>query len=822
MTMTSESWSGPALELFAAAVEAGRQVPPLWPLATSVAVNPYLGQAGEPLAMAAARLARAAGVPVTPPREARLRQIEAGEITEADLAAAIAATEGAPPTPAALRVAAARPAPPPVALPTVADLAAEASGVDWPGLVAERIGHWAAVHFDRGQALWPAPEGGAFASWHAFAKRDLTPEIHGLTGFASHVAALPPAARPAIARAGEALGLDGASAPTCFHRLHMSLGGWSQLARHRLWEAEMEGRHDAALKDLLAVRLVWEEALLLRHREAIEARWAEVRAAHAAPLAPTPDQIVDAALQDAAERAAQRRLAAALAAPRVPAAADARPEAQAAFCIDVRSEVFRRALEATAPGVRTLGFAGFFGLTLRHRAFASDVAEARAPVLLVPALESRATDPEGADLPTRFRRRAVRAWGRFKLAAVSSFAFVEAAGPLYVPKLLRDAAGLGAGAAADPAPTLDPAPDLGALTDAAETILRAMSLTDGFAHVVLIAGHGASVVNNPHASALQCGACGGFSGEVNARLLAGLLNEPAVRRGLAARGIAVPEDTLFVAALHDTTTDAVTLFEDHPPAAHAADLARLRGHLAAAGALARAERAARLPRAAQGSDVPRRARDWAETRPEWALAGCAAFVAAPRGRTAGRDLGGRAFLHDYDWRADEGFGVLELILTAPVVVASWISLQYYGSTVAPETFGAGNKLLHNVTGGVGVVEGNGGLLRAGLPWQSVHDGARLVHDPLRLSVIAEAPREAIDDILSRHPEVAALFDNGWLHLLAMGEGGALARRERGGRWSAIENPAPNDPADDGTTTRAAAFLDPWPRTGSPGYHAIPA
>ena len=69
--------------------------------------------------------------------------------------------------------------------------------------------------------------------------------------------------------------------------------------------------------------------------------------------------------------------------------------------------------------------------------------------------------------------------------------------------------------------------------------------------------------------------------------------------------------------------------------------------------------------------------------------------------------------------------MLELILTAPVVVASWISLQYYGSTVAPELFGGGNKLLHNVIGGIGVVEGNGGLLRAGLPWQSVHDGGRL-------------------------------------------------------------------------------------------------
>ena len=123
--------------------------------------------------------------------------------------------------------------------------------------------------------------------------------------------------------------------------------------------------------------------------------------------------------------------------------------------------------------------------------------------------------------------------------------------------------------------------------------------------------------------------------------------------------------------------------------------------------------------------------------------------------------------------------MLELILTAPVVVASWISLQYYGSTVAPELFGGGNKLLHNVVGGVGVVEGHGGLLRAGLPWQSVHDGERYAHEPLRLSVCIEAPREAISEVLRKHPGVRALFDNGWLHLFALDDAGRMAWRYSG-------------------------------------------
>lgn len=773
-----------------------RSIPPLWPLASSVAVNPFLGQSGDSLGAAGARLARVAGIRVTMPRSWYRERIEAGDISDADLQEALARCPAPSrlPSVAALRGAAALDPPEPVALPTVADIAAGVSGTDWPGLIAERIGAWAAGYFDEGQATWPAPrERGAYAEWRTVATCDLTPEIAGLRGFTRHVAQAPADAAAAIERVAVRLGLTPEAMDTYFHQMLVTTGGWAQYARYRLWLAEQAGRSDPTVRDLLAIRLLWEEALYLRYQPQVDGQWAEVRARHASPLEPTPDLVVDTILQDAAERAAQRRLAATLARG-ARATTGGRPTLQAAFCIDVRSEVYRRALETVSPAVCTLGFAGFFGLPASHRRYASHVEELRLPVLLSPALRSRAGDAADAtdERSARVTAQAHRAWERFKLAAVSCFAFVEAAGPLYVAKLLRDTLGLGtAPAQHDPPPRLDPPPDADGRADLAETVLRAMSLTTGYAPVVLLVGHGASVTNNAHASALHCGACGGYPGDVNARLLAGILNDPAVRAALAPRGIEIPSDTLFVAALHDTTTDRVALYDhDHPSPAHHAALAEARSWLDAAGRMARAERALKLPRAGHERTLARRSRDWSETRPEWALAGCMAFVAAPRARTAGTSLAGRAFLHDYDWTRDEQFTVLELVLTAPVVVASWISLQYYGSTVAPAIFGAGNKLLHNVTGGIGVLEGNGGLLRAGLPWQSVHDGERWMHEPLRLTVCIDAPVDAITGVLERHDAVRALFDNGWLHLYALDDAGRMAWRYAGGlRW------VPTEPAE---------------------------
>ena len=762
--------------LLRAAETAARAIPPAFPLDATVAVNPLLGQTGEDLATASARMQRVAGLRLTRPRSEMRAAVRDGLISDDDLAAALLdCRSGLKPADLAwLKARLGQDEPAPAALPTMADLAATETGTDWPAVVARCIGLWATGHFDRGQALWtPAPGKGAFAAWREWATHDLTPELAGLTGFCAHVAACPDTPERTVLRAAERLGLTDEAAPTAFHRLLVDLGGWAQHARWILWQAELAGGTDATLTDLLAIRLVWEEALLA-HVPALARPWAEAVAAHAIPVAPGPDDVLDAVVQEAAERAHQRWLDSCLTGPAAPV--QARPAVQAAFCIDVRSEVFRRALEAQDGGIVTLGFAGFFGLPLSHAPHGTDLAQAHLPVLLRPALHAQSHAAPEAEHAARIGARATRAWGRFRQAAVSSFAFVEAAGPFYAGKLVRDALGLAGVAGADPAPRFDPPLSAAQKVATAAAVLQAMGLTGELAPLVLLVGHGATTTNNPHASAYHCGACGGQTGAVSARLLAALLNDPETRAGLDAQGLGVPPDTVFVAGLHDTTTDAVTLWAS----AQAPDsaLATVRGWLRQAGAMARAERALRLP-GANAATVADRADDWSEVRPEWGLAGCAAFVAAPRSVTRGADLQGRAFLHDYDWTADPGFATLELILTAPVVVASWISLQYYGSTVVPGLFGGGNKLIHNVVGGFGVVEGNGGRLRAGLPWQAVHDGSRPMHEALRLSVLVEAPADAITGILERHPGVRTLVENAWLHLIRL-DGGRMQSRCRPG------------------------------------------
>ena len=83
----------------------------------------------------------------------------------------------------------------------------------------------------------------------------------------------------------------------------------------------------------------------------------------------------------------------------------------------------------------------------------------------------------------------------------------------------------------------------------------------------------------------------------------------------------------------------------------------------------------------------------------------------------------------------------------------------------------------------GVVTGPGGDLRIGLPWQSVGWGGHLVHEPLRLLTVVEAPLDRIDAVVERNQVLRRLFGNGWVALVARdGPAGAWRERRRDGTW----------------------------------------
>ncbi len=798
------------------------RIAPLWPLKNFVAVNPFLGLTDKTFSGASAWLQRVARTDMLMPLDTFTSMVSSGQITNEDLTVAIAT---APKVPGIHDVESLKAAmtgtsvarSPRAVVATVAEILDRLADGDRyasrTAFMIEEISKWCAAYFDEGQAAWKSPLRSAspYAAWRQAMRHDLNPEIMGVRSFRKTIASLPDDPLGTIRVIVEALGIPTRAHEDYLFRALFDIQGWAAYTRYRVWDNALYGREDSSLVELLAIRLAWGYALFQERSDpAFKIAWAAAMA-DAAQMPHDADPNtgdflgVRVVLQHACERAYQRKLIARLQ-PLTPEQKPARPAIQAAFCIDVRSEVYRRALECVSGEIQTIGFAGFFGFPIEYIPIGNARGGARCPVLLKPsvvvceAVAGVTEEQEARTLGVRLlRRRAAKAWKAFKQSAVSSFTYVETIGLSFVAKIAGDSLswsrpvpdpnrdGLDHSTANRLGPRIEPhvvdgretgfAPE--ARVAMAEAVLRAMSMTDSFARLVLLTGHGSTTVNNPHASGLDCGACGGHTGEANARVAAAILNDPYVRLGLAARGIRIPGDTWFLGCLHDTTTDDVRIFDESDvPASRAPDIRQAHAWLGFASARAREERSALL-----GLDrsknvhaqIALRSRDWSQVRPEWGLAGNAAFIAAPRLRTAGVDLGGRAFLHTYDWRKDDGFGVLELIMTAPMVVASWINLQYYGSSVNNRVFGSGNKTLHNVVGALGVLEGNGGDLRTGLPWQSVHDGRKLVHEPLRLSVFIEAPLDAINAVLAKHESVRQLIENTWLHLFAFDADGQLYR-----------------------------------------------
>ncbi|MBF9150473.1 DUF2309 domain-containing protein [Novosphingobium jiangmenense] len=481
-------------------------------------------------------------------------------------------------------------------------------------------------------------------------------------------------------------------------------------------------------------------------------------------------------------------------------------EAQAVFCIDVRSEPMRRALEAQGR-YETLGYAGFFGLPIAINPACEAPTRNQLPVLLSPAhvVAERAAQGREAEADALLDRHAALADARAILDTTKSgatgFATAEAAGPLaavallartLAPRLtdaLRKRLVGERGHVLTPSACNDHGHGAGAIPlEQRVAYAKGMFALTGLSHetarLVALVGHGGCTTNNAFAASLDCGACGGHPGGPNARLMAAILNDSEVRAGLAEQGIAIPDDSWFIAAQHDTTRDEIEIFDRQlVPASHTDDLAKFTLALQRAGAQCREERAMRLGRTPE--DLLTGAAHWGEVRPEWGLSGNAAFIVGPRALTADIDLGGSAFLHSYDWKKDEDGSALTGIMTAPMIVAQWINCQYLFSTIDNEVFGAGDKTTQNVIGGFGVVQGSGGDLCVGLPRQSLfRDDGTPYHTPRRLAVIIEAPLQRVQDIVLAHDVVGRLVENGWINLVVIDPWKHKAHHWVRGEWAA--------------------------------------
>jgi len=232
--------------------------------------------------------------------------------------------------------------------------------------------------------------------------------------------------------------------------------------------------------------------------------------------------------------------------------------------------------------------------------------------------------------------------------------------------------------------------------------------------------------------------------------------------------------------------------EDVPPT-HRKDVARLLENLREAAQLTTQERYARFPEVkatlslqqAPGH-VRERSADWSQVRPEWGLAGNTSFIIGRRELTKGLNLAGRVFLHSYDYREDPTNRLLEVIMTGPQVVAQWINMEHYFSTVDNEVYGSGSKVYHNVVGRVGIMSGPWSDLRLGLAWQTMMNGEIPYHEPMRLLTVIEAPRAKIETLVRRHEMLQHLYHNEWVHLVAFDpKDRGLYRYRPTGAWNRV-------------------------------------
>ena len=509
---------------------------------------------------------------------------------------------------------------------------------------------------------------------------------------------------------------------------------------------------------------------------------------------------------------------------RAPQPAAERAEAQLIFCIDDREEGIRRHLERCWPCAETLGAAGFFGVAMRWKGLDDPGFAPSCPVNLDPTQRVEEVARPGQErslarhISGKARKYRLRVfWANLRRTLVvghlgadlfAPAAALTLAGEVFAPlwwsrleaavrRAVAPVVETTVRAIREPGDEADPlgfTPEEQA--DRIAALLRTIGKARDLSRLVVLVGHGSHSLNNPHLAAYDCGACGGRHGGPNARVFARLANQRTLRPLLEARGVFIPEDTVFVGVEHNTGDERITWFDlADLPASHLADQARAAAQLeaaATASAVERCRRFASAPRAPSGpaalTHVRRRGAMIGQPRPELGHATNAAALIGSRDMSRGLFLDRRCFLISYDSINDIEGKILESLLLAVVPVCGGINLEYYFSAANDERLGCGTKVAHNAEGLFGVLDGTSGDLRTGLPRQMVE-----IHEAMRLLMVVEADTARVDGLLARQPALAAWFEGGWVQLAVKQPGKAeISRYHPGLGWmpwtGAVEAP----------------------------------
>jgi uncharacterized protein YbcC (UPF0753/DUF2309 family) len=662
-----------------------------------------------------------------------------------------------------------------------------------------------AAYLDQGMATWTSPLHTS-SLWEAFAEAVQDTPSWGFDWAARlrrRLRAHSDAGRSVDAIVAEEVrefGPPGKAAEYCLETL-FALKGWSGI----VWRLEsdpgvapLRAPPKLRLRDWLAALLVVQHAVdewLLDEQGITREELANVPA----PIEETRSLARLEVWQEAYERSFAGELLAHLeGAFRTRASRPPRARAQlgALVCMDDREESFRRALEAPECGVETWGSLGFFGVDMSFQRVGAALTTRQCPPVIEPSRTVRELPLDGEGAALALLEQAGRAGAEAKLAAyfhsrtlirgiavslgLGLVSFVPLVFKTLQPsrisrwrqKVLR---------AAFPRPRTRVAIDaeggysLDEQADIVAAVLRTCGLTREFPRVIATVAHGATSSNNPFRQAYGCGACSGNSGAPNARAFAAMANDVRVRERLAARGLVLPSDVLFVPCLHDTTLDTIEMLDrTQLPAERAGDVELVQRTLELAARANAFERGARFDQGPVFRKVDReranarerivqhvqdRGHDLAQPRPEWGHNRVAMCIVGRRELTREVFLDRRSFLVSYDPTQDTDGSTLAAAVLGSVPVAVNIAMDYYFSRVDANGFGAGSKLPLNVVSLLGVLTGSKSDLRIGLARQMIE-----LHEPMRVLVLLEATDAHIRALLKASARLKRLVDGAWMRL----------------------------------------------------------